>query len=193
MFAGMYRFFECAGNGNTVDVTVSDGLDDKAAAADLEAACCRCATALNELVRFVASLDDSVGVLTVTLLCGVTTSFRTACDCLIFLSSTSFVSSLRSSSRSLRSPRSRSQISAADSSCGRKVYIIYFKCYYIFKILPSLALTEVVRRLSPSRRIRLPGDRHSFWSEATQCPVPPRMTWAQCVVAKSVALQVHDL
>lgn len=39
------------------------------------------------------------------------------CDWRSFLSNTSFISSLRSSSRSLRSPRSRSASSAGDSSC----------------------------------------------------------------------------
>lgn len=39
------------------------------------------------------------------------------CDWRSFFSSTSFISSLRSSSRSLRSPRSRSASSAGDSSC----------------------------------------------------------------------------
>lgn len=40
----------------------------------------------------------------------------TDCDCFSFFSNTNFVSSFLSSSRSFRRPRSRSQISAADSS-----------------------------------------------------------------------------
>lgn len=44
-------------------------------------------------------------------------SLSSCCDCLIFLSRTNFVSSLRSSSLSLRRFLSRSQISAADNSC----------------------------------------------------------------------------
>lgn len=42
----------------------------------------------------------------------------TCCDCFIFFSSTNLVSSLRRLSLIFRRPRSRSQISAADSSCG---------------------------------------------------------------------------
>lgn len=123
MLAGIYRFFEWAGNGITVDgVTVSEGFDESAAAADLEAACCRL-VAFSELARFSADSREvkEMGAVAVAwwLLLTAAASLSTACDCLIFFSSTSLVSSLRSSSRSLRRPRSRSQISAAESSCEK--------------------------------------------------------------------------
>lgn len=88
--------FECAGSGTAfVGVTLSD-----------------------PFVKAAGIPASGLPVMALALL-GVTIRFSfimTCCDCLSFFSSTSLVSSLRSSSRSFLSPRSRSQISAAVSS-----------------------------------------------------------------------------